>query len=128
MLLSDQPTPDFTIEDYIAALDNLSKLHVAVVDEKKELEARNTHLMGAIATLTEQAKVREDTISDLRGRIETLNDLLSDLRQTPLGLQRDIESLVAARYSFRSGNMSDGMYELEKVLSAADSAWHTRSP
>lgn len=121
-----EPTPEFTKEDYIQALDNLSKLHVAAIEEKKELEARNAHLKKAVETLTGQAGQRDTTITELREKNDLLRDLLAEQRQTPSGFTRDIESLVAARYAFRSGNSSDGMYELEKVLSGADSAWRTR--
>lgn len=121
-------TPDLPKEDYVQALDNLTKLHSAVIEEKKSLEARNNHLRGAIETMKEQATARENIIVTLREKIETLKDILADLRQTPSGFTSDIESLVSARYAFKSGNMNDGMYELEKVLNGADSSWHTRAP
>lgn len=124
-----KPTPDFTKEDYIAALDNLSKLHVAVIDEKKDLEARVAHLKGAIETMNEQAGAREEMIATLRGKLETAHGILAEQKYSMRHsyFQRSIESLVAARYSLRNGNTNDGMYELEKVLDEADSAWRTRA-
>ncbi len=89
---------DFSKEDYINALDNLSKLHAAAMEEIKEL----------------------------RSRCDALKDVIADMRGAPSGFQRDIESLVAARYAFKSGNTSDGMYELEKVLGHVDGSWRTR--
>lgn len=100
--MQTNPQQDFSKEDYIKALENLTKLHEAVIAENKTLKAKN----------------------------ESLKDRLADERYRSLtsGFNRDIESLVSARYAFKSGNMNDGMYELEKVLSGADSSWHTRAP